>query len=340
MEARPNISFARLLVILAVGLVLTFTAWWIRAHRTPAEKGKLYLLWEPQAQFLGYYVAEELGFYKEAGMDLTIHHSLAVGDSIQEVSNSSNTYFNTLFINIVDWLSHGPPVQLISVVSRGCNLGWMASVPTSPPDLAAHLNRGMIFTWWGGHDVLLRTFLGDTSLADKAFEKRVTSNYPVHLEGPDTALVMRYNEIFDFPMPEPEIAKHFISYCDVGLPVFEDVLVGPVADTPEKRSRHHAIAQATWRGWDWAEKHPQQAIDILMRKRPRRAREHQERQFRIFRKSLVSSEEKPADFPGVFKTIEATLSQKTIQRSQEIDFMLRTLHESPSARFLSLESAK
>jgi NitT/TauT family transport system substrate-binding protein len=30
------------------------------------------LKWVPQAQFAGYYVAQEKGFYKEEGLDVTI----------------------------------------------------------------------------------------------------------------------------------------------------------------------------------------------------------------------------------------------------------------------------
>jgi NitT/TauT family transport system substrate-binding protein len=33
--------------------------------------------WTPQAQFAGYYVAQELGFYRDAGLNVTIeHHSV------------------------------------------------------------------------------------------------------------------------------------------------------------------------------------------------------------------------------------------------------------------------
>ena len=37
-----------------------------------ADKVTLQLIWKNQFQFAGYYVARELGFYKDAGLDVTI----------------------------------------------------------------------------------------------------------------------------------------------------------------------------------------------------------------------------------------------------------------------------
>ena len=42
----------------------------VAAHA--AEKVTIQLKWVPQAQFAGYYVAQAKGFYKEAGLDVTI----------------------------------------------------------------------------------------------------------------------------------------------------------------------------------------------------------------------------------------------------------------------------
>jgi polar amino acid transport system substrate-binding protein len=37
-----------------------------------ADKVRLQLIWKNQFQFAGYYVAKELGFYEDAGLDVTI----------------------------------------------------------------------------------------------------------------------------------------------------------------------------------------------------------------------------------------------------------------------------
>lgn len=41
--------------------------------------------WTPQAQFAGYYVAKELGFYEEAGIDVEIVHPNATESAISRL---------------------------------------------------------------------------------------------------------------------------------------------------------------------------------------------------------------------------------------------------------------
>ena len=54
---------------LAAGLVaLGLSAFAAQA----AEKVTLQLKWVTQAQFAGYYVAQDKGFYKDAGLDVTL----------------------------------------------------------------------------------------------------------------------------------------------------------------------------------------------------------------------------------------------------------------------------
>ena len=43
------------------------------AGAEPLQPVSLQLIWKHQFQFAGYYMAQQKGFYKDAGIDLTIH---------------------------------------------------------------------------------------------------------------------------------------------------------------------------------------------------------------------------------------------------------------------------
>src|SRR5271156_6936844 len=47
-------------------------ALFVAAEASAADKVTLQLKWVAQAQFAGYYVAKEKGFYKDEGLDVTI----------------------------------------------------------------------------------------------------------------------------------------------------------------------------------------------------------------------------------------------------------------------------
>lgn len=64
----PSLPVPFLLVLLAVLLALPPAP----ALAQELEKASVILQWLPQAQFAGYFVAKDKGFYAEEGVDLTI----------------------------------------------------------------------------------------------------------------------------------------------------------------------------------------------------------------------------------------------------------------------------
>ena len=47
---------------------------WLTTGSVKAEKFVFTTAWTAQAQFAGYYIAKEKGFYKQAGLDIVIQH--------------------------------------------------------------------------------------------------------------------------------------------------------------------------------------------------------------------------------------------------------------------------
>jgi len=63
MEKKMSILKKMVMVMLATGLVFSAQA---------ADKVTIQLKWVTQAQFAGYYVAQDKGYYQAAGLDVTI----------------------------------------------------------------------------------------------------------------------------------------------------------------------------------------------------------------------------------------------------------------------------
>ena len=62
--SKSSVLFIRMLV---GGIFLL-----VSLHSIAVEKVSLQLMWKHQFQFAGYYVAQEMGFYKDAGLDVNI----------------------------------------------------------------------------------------------------------------------------------------------------------------------------------------------------------------------------------------------------------------------------
>ena len=81
----------------------------------------------------------------------------------------------------------------------------------------------------------------------------------------DATLAMSYNEYYQLVQAGIKMTdKNVYRFCDHGYNVQEDG-VYMTRDYYEKhRQQAHRFAQASRKGWEWAAKHPQEALDIVM----------------------------------------------------------------------------
>jgi len=81
----------------------------------------------------------------------------------------------------------------------------------------------------------------------------------------DATLAMSYNEYYQLVQAGIKMTdKNVYRFCNHGYNVQEDG-VYMTRDYYEKhRQQAHRFAQASRKGWEWAAKHPQEALDIVM----------------------------------------------------------------------------
>ena len=68
-----------------LSFILTFCALLACSSVAEAQKFTFTPQWTAQAQFAGYYVAQDLGFYKEAGLDVEIVHPSATQSALNSL---------------------------------------------------------------------------------------------------------------------------------------------------------------------------------------------------------------------------------------------------------------
>jgi len=324
---------AEVWLVLLTLLIAASTVYFAVFTRSTLEQATLFLLWEPQAQFLGYYVAENRGFFRDEGIQLSIRHDLAVGDSMKEILRSENNYVITQFVNVAEWLSHSPKIALLSVISKGCNLGWLRH--KSDGQLDTLLTQGRVFSWWGPHDILLRALLAIKGKKTTDLDERVTTDYIRPLPANSVALVMLYNEALDYA--ETRNAE-FVSYCDLKLGFFEDVLVGAVPGKEKQFALHQKMVRAIWKGWDWSIKHPTEAIDILMKLTPRKARREQEIQLERFSKTLMATEDSAAEYSDRIENVRRVVEASGLSFRRPLAETLSALARSRTLRSIEMRN--
>src|SRR5512141_3478422 len=165
---KRNSLFAVLALLALAGAVVASQA----SAARKADKVTLQLKWVTQAQFAGYYAALEKGFYKAAGLDVTLKQG---GPDIipEQVVASGQAQFG------IDWLP-----SLLSARDKGTDLVNIAQVfarsgmtqltwKSSGIDSIAKMKGKKVANWLGGNEFELFAALTKNGM-DPSHNKGVT----------------------------------------------------------------------------------------------------------------------------------------------------------------------
>lgn len=243
--------------------IMTFAAMLTLLPLLAQEKVSFMPAWQPQAQFAGYYIALEKGFYKEAGLDVTIEH---VG------ANSSRPPMERLSRGEVDIIMSNP-IQALMARDKGFKIKnvlqvnqttGMMIVSHKPIDGAKSLNGLSIGRWKTGFSEICDIFCKANGIEVDWIPFLGGINLFLS-KAVDATVVMSYSEYFDLleavgEIPEENVLR--FSACGYDIP--ED----GVYTTEEYLAKHpdtvRKFCEATRKGWDWCDEHREEAVDIIM----------------------------------------------------------------------------
>jgi NitT/TauT family transport system substrate-binding protein len=228
------------------------------------DEVKLQLQWAPQAQFAGYFAAQEQGYYEAAGLKVTI---LDGGPDVipQAVGSAADgPEFTISWVPKVLEAREGTPasdlVNIAQVFQRSGTLSvsWKESNITSPADF-----KGKKVGAWGfGNEFEVTAAAKKAGLTEGTDYTKVTQPFDMTLllsKQIDVAEAMIYNEyaqVLEAKNPETgELNKptdlNVINYNDVGTAMLQDALFARASWLSE--AGHEDIAtrflKASFQGW-------------------------------------------------------------------------------------------
>jgi len=237
-----------------------------------AEKVTLQLKWVTQAQFAGYYVAKYKGFYKEAGLDVTIN---AGGPDIsppQMIAGGSADV-------IIDWMpsalaSREKGVPLVNIAQPFKRSGMMLTCRKdtgikSPADFKGKT----LGVWFFGNEYPFLSWMSQLKIPTTGGADGVTvlkqgfNVDPLLQKQADCVSTMTYNEywqVIDAGIPADQLVV--FKYEDEGVATLEDglyVLEDRLKD-PAFATRMAKFVKASMKGWDWARANPKEAALIVL----------------------------------------------------------------------------
>lgn len=219
--------------------------------------------WMPQAQFAGYYVAQEMGFYREAGVEVEIIHPSANIPATELLSSGKADVISLFLVTGMEAKINGLDVVNIAQLSQHSAI-YIVTKKSSGIDRLEKLNGKKIGVWKSGFDEVPKALMKERGY-DIEWIPILSSVNLFLLDGIDGMTVMSYNEynnIINCGIDEDELNVFPIS--DYGYDVPEDGLYCLNSTYKTKKEDLKKFITATLKGWDHAAANKAVAIDIVL----------------------------------------------------------------------------
>ena len=236
------------------------------------DKFTLQTKWVTQAQFAGYYVALEKGYYDDEGLDVTIK---AGGPDIAPPQVIAGGGADIL----IEWMpaalaSREKGLNLVNIAQPFKNSGMMLTCRkdsgiSSPSDFSDKT----LGVWFYGNEYPFLSWMSKLNMATDGSAGGVTvlkqgwGIEPILQKQADCVSTMTYNEywqVIDGGLSADELVV--FSYEDQGVSTLEDglyVLEENLSD-PAFVDKAARFLRASMKGWEWASNNSDAAADIVL----------------------------------------------------------------------------
>lgn len=220
--------------------------------------------WLPQAQFAGYYMALEKGYYADEGIDVEIVHPSASVNAIELLANGEADLISLFLITAISAKNDGVDLVNISQISQNSALLFVSKKESGIEKLS-DLNNKSIGVWKSGFDEVGKALMISYNYNVEWVPILSTINLFMG-DGIDALTVMSFNEYFQIINAgiNPDELNTFF-FADYGYNVPEDgiyCLNNTLKQRPEDLKK---FLKATYKGWDYAKNNFDETIDVVLR---------------------------------------------------------------------------
>ena len=218
--------------------------------------------WTAQAQFAGYYVAMEMGFYAEEGLNVEIVHPSSTQSAIEKFQKKecdAATLPLSLAMRSVD---EGLP--LVNILQTSMNSASMLISRWGSDPMT--LKGAKVATVRAGFGQLSRC-VADLEGLDYQWIPLASCVNLFVAGAVDATLARSYNEYYQLLETgtiEPE-GKGIYRFRDHGYNIQQEGVYVTRAYYQKHADEAERFARASRRGWEWAAEHPEETLDIVMK---------------------------------------------------------------------------
>ena len=260
---KNNRKMIAVLVILFVAVLASFIIFKPNSNEE-LEKTSLRLKWICQAQFAGYYSAQNEGYYKDEGLSVRIDPAGPNISPIQSVTSGVNEFGIAGAEQIITAIDNGVPIVAIAVIYRETPEALVSKKSLNiknPKDLEGK-TVGVVYE---NDENLYRLFLKKNGVDEKSIKEvpAITGISQVMTEQVDAKMAYEMNDAILLELEGEEV--NLLKFRDYGVKVYADTIFTTkemVEKHPEKVKK---FLKASIKGWEYAIKNPEKSVSQLVK---------------------------------------------------------------------------
>ncbi|UGQ45756.1 PAS domain S-box protein [Massilia endophytica] len=241
---------------------LTLLAWDMQA--LAADKVAVQLKWTHQFQFAGYYAAQDKGFYRAAGLDVTLLEAEPDSDPVQAVLDGHAQY-GTGNSSLLLRRAQGQPVVALAPIFQHSPLALFTR-----HDSGGTLPRPGSRVMLALGDDEIRAYLRKQNVRLQDLKLLPHSNLDEDLIGGRVDAMTGYVTEAPFVLERAGFRFDMQTARSAGIDFYGDVLYTTENELRSHPERVRAMREATLKGWRYAMAHPGEIVDLILARYPSR----------------------------------------------------------------------
>lgn len=242
-------------------LLILLAGFWLIPVQVLADEPFIFMpQWSAQAQFAGYYVAQQKGFYAEEGIEVKIVHPFSTESAEERIRQGEVDATALPLVEAMELSDKG--IRLVNILQTSMNSATMLISRYGGDPL--RLGKARVATWRVGYNQLATCLIRTEGLQYEAVEAANSVN--IFVAGAvEACLAMSYNEynqILQAGLLQDETGV--FRFSDHGYNIQEDGVYMTRAAWEKKQDQARRFARASRRGWEWAAAHPEETLQIIM----------------------------------------------------------------------------
>ncbi|WP_324042931.1 diguanylate cyclase domain-containing protein [Aeromonas dhakensis] len=258
-----NSSLHRLLWYLPMLGSAMFCAFFSPPSKAVIDKATVQLPWQHQFQFAGYYAAQAKGFYRAAGLDVTLRPAMTGTDVVNEVM-SGNAQFGISGSDLLLARASGQPIVVLASMLQHSPLVLLT---LERPDIRqpADLAGKRLMLEPGSQE--LQIYLNRHTPPESWIKQPYRQGLKALLAG-KTDAISAYSTTEPFYLAKMGIPYRVFSPRSIDFDFYGDNLFTSERELNSRPERVYAFQQATLKGWRYAMDNPAEMIDWIVTNYP------------------------------------------------------------------------